>query len=264
VENRATSSFLLSTAALVVAMVTFLSRSDPQATVTLPATTTLPVTATNTTTIGTATTTPGPAAPIDVPPAAAALVSVMNAQTERAKATASASLEQFKADTSRIKDRLEHTRLDFAARCECYYKSILLFLAFVLVLLLLPRLTNLTFFGAIFTLAPTVPPPLPKNENIMPATAPEAPRLYLYHEVERLLMRRRRPRFVVRVEGEQTVLDSVREVKYHLHPVYGITEHDRTTAPFTLDIPAIGEFLLYADVSMKSGSVIRLQRYLDV
>jgi hypothetical protein len=254
-------------------MVGFLSRSDPQPMVTIPTSTAMntatPAMALITTATATATTGTAPiqlpagagAAPLISRPADA-LVAVMGAQTERARITASAKLEEFKAETARIKDGQEHVRLNFAAQCDCYYKYALLVLAFVLVLVLLPRLTNLTFFGVIFTLTPTDPPPVPENKRMLAATDPGAPLLHLSHEVVRSLRRRRRPRFFVRLEGDKNALESVREVRYHLHPAYGTAETVRTS-PFTLDIPAIGEFLLYADVSLGNGGVVRLQRYLD-
>jgi hypothetical protein len=175
----------------------------------------------------------------------------MNAQTER-----------YKAEAVRSKEQRGDARQDYTAKCDCIYKFALLVAATLLVLLSLPRLTNLTFFGVVLALSPAEPPPLPKNAVALDATDADVPQVYLSHEVVRPL-RRKRARFVVHLVGDEDAWAAISEVAYYLHPAYGKTVHVLRTPPFTLDIPAIGEFLLYADVKLARGRLVRLQRYLD-
>ena len=264
-ENRTgSSSFVISLAAIVVALVTFLARSaPPQTTITTLTGTSAATTAGNpdapVSNQGTASdqTTTDTTSPIKT--AADSLVAIMNAQTERAKSDANARTEQFKAESARLKDNLDVTRQHDVDVCDCIYKFALLVLGFVLALVLLPRLTGLTFFGVIFTLSPTKPPDPPAGAEMMEAGDAEAPRMFLTHEVVRSLVRRE-PHFVIRLQGDLAV---VSEVTYYLHTSYDPPVRVVKTAPFELDIPAIGKFLLYADVKLAGGKVVRLQRYLD-
>lgn len=186
-------------------------------------------------------------------------MAVANAQTERMKANASAETEQYKAESARMKDRFEHARLVMAAECDCRYKLVLLAVGALLVLLMLPRITNLSFFGVLVELKPAPPPPPPPAAaaGVLDGTDRPAPPLTLTHSTARRGWRRW---FVVQLEGP---VSTVSQVKYYLHPDY--EERIRTVSepPFTLEIRALGRFLLYADVTLTDGKIIRLQRYLD-
>ncbi len=72
----------------------------------------------------------------------------------------------------------------------------------------------------------------------MPASrAVTFPRRSCFLRLRSDALRRRRARFVIRLEGDKETLDVVCEVPYYLHPTYGVTVHDVKPAPFTLDIP---------------------------
>ncbi|HEX6096684.1 MAG TPA: pYEATS domain-containing protein [Thermoanaerobaculia bacterium] len=255
-ENRTGSSFLVSLAALVVALTAFLARSAPQqTTVATPATTTTAATGVTTTTTTTDAVNPLADATTDVSPvksAADAVVAVMNAQTER-----------YKAESARRKDDLEDARQRMTAVCDCIYKFVLLVVATWLVVVFQQRITGLTFFGVIFTLSPTpTPPPPPPGTKFQTTAASDTSRLYLTHALVRSLWRGQ-PRFLVRLNGDPDTLDTVREVKYYLHPDYREAPRIVNTTPFGLDIPAIGQFLLYADVKLSDDTIVRVQRYLN-
>ena len=263
-ESRTGSSFVVSLTALVVALTTFFARSAPQqTTVNAPATTTTAAGTTTTTTTGTtASVADGTTNPSPLVSAAAAVVEVMKAQTERAKADANVRTEHYKAVSARLKDERDHSRQWITTWVDSAYKVALLLVATVLVFVLQQRITSLTFFGVIFSLSPTPEPPLPANAKTAAAADSSAPRIALTHAVVRTLWRGR-PRFLVRLTGDAAVLEHVRQVTYYLHPDYGEAQRIVNTTPFGLNIPAIGQFLLYADVKLSDETIVRLQRYLN-